>query len=424
MGISRAQKRKRDRHMLKFITQYKGLRRENYILFIGRIVTNLGSMIWPVLTLILTQKLGMTASEASLYMIVIGAIQLPLGLLGGRLADKYNKKHIIVFFDFISIIFYCICAFVPLSLTSIILLTVGSLFQCMEGPAYETLIADITTTENREKAYSLSYLGANIGLVASPSIAGFLFKDYLWLSFLISGCAIGVSTFLIFLFVKDINPVEETTEASSYQTAMDKNLSTWSVLKQNGIILLYIIEMALFWCAYGQWSFLLPIDIAATHGADLGALIYGFMNSENCIIVVLFTPIITQLFTKLFQTKKIVLGITMVLAGYIVFLLGIGLIPIYFVAIGLFTFGEIFASIACGPYVSERIPASHRGRINGILNIIQQVLSGIAMFAIGNLHTYCGSTAAWSMVLIMLSGAIVMSIILISLDKRRYSKLY
>ena len=411
-------------NILKLVTQYKGLRRENYILFIGRIVTNLGSMIWPVLTLILTQKLGMTASEASLYMIVIGAIQLPLGLLGGKLAAKYNKKSIIVFFDFISIIFYTICAFVPLGMTSIAFLTIGSLFQCMEGPAYETLIADITTTENREKAYSLSYLGMNIGLVASPSIAGFLFKDYLWLSFLISACAIGVSTLLIFLFVKDIKPVEETTEASSYQTAMDKELSTWSILKQNRIILLYIVEMALFWCAYGQWSFLLPIDIAGAHGADLGALLYGFLNSENCIIVVLFTPIITQLFSRLFQTKKIVLGIALVLSGYAAFLLGIGFIPVYFLAIALFTFGEIFTTIACGPYVSERIPASHRGRINGILNIIQQVLAGIAMFAIGNLHTYCGPRAAWAMVLSLLGGAIVLSLLMISQDRKRYPKLY
>ena len=43
---------------MKLLDQYRGLRREIYILFFGRIVTNLGSMIWPVLTMILSQKLG------------------------------------------------------------------------------------------------------------------------------------------------------------------------------------------------------------------------------------------------------------------------------------------------------------------------------------------------------------------------------
>lgn len=410
--------------MFKMISQYKGLRRENYILFIGKIVTNMGSMIWPVLTLILTQKLGMTAAQASVFTIVIGAIQLPLGLLGGKLADKYNKKHLIVIFDFISVVFYIICAFVPLSFTTIGLLTIGSLFQNMEGPAYETLIADITTTENREKAYSLSYLGANIGLVASPTIAGFLFKDYLWLAFLISGIAIGTSTVLIALFVKNITPVEENTEASTYQVAVDHETPIWEILKQNKIILVYVIEMALFWCSYGQWSFLIPIDIAGAHGADLGAQLFGMINSENCIIVVFFTPIITQLFAKLFQTGKMLVGTVLVLLGYIGFSMGIGFVPAYFIAIALFTFGEIFMTISTGPYTSERIPASHRGRINGVLNIIQSVLSGIAMFAIGNLHTYVSPSAAWSMVFAMLGGAMIINIFIVFLDKKYYPKLY
>lgn len=410
--------------MANLITQYKGLRRENYILFIGRIVTNMGSMIWPVLTLILTQKLGMTAAQASIYTIVIGAVQLPLSLLAGKLADKYNKKRLIVLFDCISIFFYIFCAFIPLSFKAIVMLSLGSLFQNMEYPAYETLIADITTTENREKAYSLSYLGANIGLVASPAIAGFLFKDYLWLSFLISGLAIGTSTLLIGLFVKDISIVKENTEASTYQKAMDDNTSTWSVIKSNKIMLIYIVEMAMFWCAYGQWGFLMPIDVASAHGADMGARIYGLMNSENCILVVLFTPVITQLFVKIFQTGKMVWGSILVVTGYVCFLLGLGHIPTYFIAIALFTFGEIFMTIACGPYTSERIPASHRGRINGVLNIMQSVLSGIAIFAIGNLHTYCGAKAAWTLVFAMLGAAVLMGIVIIFLDRKKYPALY
>lgn len=410
--------------MLKLISQYKGLRRENYILFIGKIVTNMGSMIWPVLTLILTQKLGMTPAEASIYTIVIGAIQLPLGLLGGKLADQYNKKHIIIFFDSISIIFYATCAFVPMSFVSIALLTVGSLFQNMEGPAYETLIADITTTKNREKAYSLSYLGANIGLVASPTIAGFLFKDYLWLSFLISAIAIGTSTILILFWVKDITPVEEHTEESAYQASVDSKTGAWTILKQNKIILIYIVEMALFWCAYGQWGFLLPIDIAGAHGADMGARIYGLINSENCIIVVLFTPIITQLFKKLYQTGKMAAGIVLVIAGYAAFCIGLGFIPTYFAAIALFTIGEIFMTISSGPYTSERIPASHRGRINGVLNIIQSVLSGIAMFAIGNLYTYVGPLSAWILVFTMLGIAMLINVVIMFMDRKYYPKLY
>ena len=48
---------------MHFFSQYRGLRRENYVLFFGRIVTNMGSMVWPMLTMILNQKLGYERRE-------------------------------------------------------------------------------------------------------------------------------------------------------------------------------------------------------------------------------------------------------------------------------------------------------------------------------------------------------------------------
>ena len=81
---------------MKLINQYRGLRREIYILVFGRIVTNLGSMIWPVMTMILSQKIGLSAAEISYYFVGSSLIMLPANLLGGRLADRFNKKWIIV----------------------------------------------------------------------------------------------------------------------------------------------------------------------------------------------------------------------------------------------------------------------------------------------------------------------------------------
>ncbi len=43
---------------MNLLSQYKGLRRENYVLCFGGLVTSMGSMIQPMMTLILSQKLG------------------------------------------------------------------------------------------------------------------------------------------------------------------------------------------------------------------------------------------------------------------------------------------------------------------------------------------------------------------------------
>ena len=406
----------------KLFSQYKGLRQEIYILFFGRVVTNLGSMVWPMLTMIMNQKLGLNASAIAIVMVLAGVLLVPANILGGKLADRFNKKKIIVIFDILSIVCYIICGIVPLSIVTIVLMLTAGVGQNLEGPSYNALLADLTTTADREKAYSLMYLGANLGLVLSPTIAGFLFKDYLWLSFIISGIAIGCSTLLIALKIKDITPVKDTSSESVYQKSRS-DVSIFTVLKENKVVVLFTVTMALYYSAYHQYTYLMPLDMGSVHG-ESGAALYGTVSSLNCIIVVIFTPIITRLLSNILNTKKIFIGQGLVMIGYITFIVFLGRIPVYYAAMLLFTWGEIITTISEGPYTSKRIPASHRGRINGVSSVLGFAFSSASQLSVGHLYDYNGSGAAWTLVIGMVAAAMILTLILIHLDRRAYPALY
>ena len=380
---------------MSLLNQYRGLRREIYVLFFGRIVTNLGSMIWPVMTMILSQKLGLSAAEISYYFVGSGIIMLPANLVGGKLADRCNKKRLIVFCDSVSIACFLLSAAIPLGIGTIFLFVLGGIFQSVEYPSYDALFADLSTTKDRERAYSLMYLGGNLGLVLSPTIAGILFKNYLWLSFLISGVSIGISTVLIAVLIKDITPVEDTGEEAEYQEKKD-GMSVFKVLRENPLLILYLVCGTLYAAAYGEYTFIMPLDMAAVHGDD-GAVIFGTASSLNCIIVVLFTPVITRVLRRMRETGKMLTGRIFIFAGYMVFLLMLGVIPGYYLAMLVFTWGEIFDTIADGPYVSTRIPASHRGRINGLMTVAYTAVTGGVDIAVGQIYDHAGSTWAWTL---------------------------
>ena len=407
---------------MKLFDQYKGLRRENYVLFFGTIVTNMGSMIWPMLTLILEQKMGMSAGKIALIMMVWSFACMPANLLGGRLADKLNKKKIILAGDSVSVICYVVCGLIPLSYVTIGLLMLASVFQSVEGPAYNALVADITPTRDREKAYSLSYLGVNLGLMVSPTLGGMLFKNYLWLAFIICGVAIGCSTLLIWFLVKNIDPVVEECEEAVYQRARE-NTSVWRVLRDNKPLLLFYLIMALYYAAYNQFSFLMPLEMGRIHG-DNGALIFGTVTSLNCIIVVIFAPLITNWFKKLRETAKMVVGTALLIVGYLVFILLLGHVPAYYAAIVLFTWGEIFNALAEGPYESRRVPSSHRGRLSSVLGVSQGILLSLFDVVLGKAYDAAGSRAAWTIVLASATLALLCGIRLIRIDRRKYPKLY
>ncbi|MBO4832366.1 MAG: MFS transporter [Oscillospiraceae bacterium] len=240
--------------------------------------------------------------------------------------------------------------------------------------------------------------------------------------FIISGVAIGCSTLLIYLKVKDTTPVKETSAISEYQSARGE-AGLITVLKENPVILLYVVAMALNTSAYRQFSYLMPLDLGRVHGEE-GALIFGTVNSLNCLIVILCTPLITTWFTRLTETKKTMAGFLLQTVGFVVFASMLGHIPWYYAAIILFTWGEIFTTVASGPYISSRVPASHRGRMNGVFSVIVAVFMSVSQLITGHLFDTLGSTSAWIFTYAIDAGAIVLCIWLIFSDRKRYPKLY
>lgn len=408
--------------MSGIFSQYRGLRRENYILFFGRMVTNFGAMVWPMLTMILNQKMGMSAGDTALVLVAAGVLMLPASLLAGRLADRCNKRMLIVCGDLASILLYLICGLLPLSGASIVLMIAAAVFQRMEDPAYNALIADITPTERRDAAYSLQYLGANIGMVLSPTIAGFLFREHLWLAFLINGGAIACSTCLIFFGLKNIAPAADGGARSEYQAAREDD-SLVRILRENPVLLLYLAIMAVESAAYQQFGYLMPLDLGRVHGED-GALVFGAVTSFNCLVVVALTPLFTRAFAHVSDPGKTLAGQCLQAAGFMVFALLLGRIPAYYVSMLLFTCGEIFITIAVGPFLANRIPASHRGRINGLDTVVCIAAQSASQTTSGRIFDRAGSGAAWGFTLGLCAISALLCVRLIFADRRRYPKLY
>lgn len=400
-------------------SQYKGLRKELYILFIGRIMTNMGAMIWPMFTLILNRKLGLNATVIAACMVIFSLVNLPVSLIGGKLADKLNKKNIIVVCDLVSIASFIYCAIVPVTITSIAIFAVASLFQTIEWPSYDALVADFSTSKDRERAYSLSYLGTNLGLVLSPTLAGFLFENHLNLAFLINGISIALSTILIFFRIRDVHRETDDSPASGYEADLDSKVSALSYIGHSRVVLLFIIAAALSNGVYSMYSYLMPLDMGITY-AERGSVLFGSMSSTNCIVVVTCTALITRLFRKIRESGKMLIGEGLILAGYLLFLLFIRQPIMCFVAITVFTFGEIFNTLSSSPFLTRRIPASHRGRIIAVMNVVCGLSSSAIQLAVGWIYDKAGSPTAWTTVIGIGVAEILIVAVMAAFDRKDY----
>ncbi|MBQ8803659.1 MAG: MFS transporter [Tyzzerella sp.] len=405
--------------MSRIFQMYKGLKKEVYILCFGRFVTAMGSLIWPMLTLILKSKLNFNAEQVALWFLVFGILQLPFGLTGGKLTDKYNKRNLILIFDLISVSLYILTAMLPLSTASLCIYYIGSLFQHMEWPAYDSLIAELTSDHDREKAYSLQYLASNLGVVFAPTLGGLLFNNYLWLSFLLCGLAVLSSTILIFLFVP--KTIEKAKNDNTYEERETGTL--WDILKARKILLIFAVISCVSHMVYTQFNYLLPIQMDEMF-LDQGAVFFGMLTSINGAVVICFTPLLTQLTLKWNDLKRIKLGMLIQTIGICSYFFYQKDLIFYMISMVFFTLGEVLHTLGVSPYISKRIPMSHRGRFTSINNIFMTMGSSLGNTIVGKLVVLYTFREGWILVFCIGMALLLLLVVYSGMDKKRFELLY
>jgi MFS family permease len=403
--------------------QYKGLRKEVYVLFIGRIITNMGALIWPMLTLILSNKMQMPAGEIAGLFVVFTIISLPITLLGGKLADRYNKRNIILFCNGITTVSYLLCGILPLSMVSIYLFFMAGAFGSMSWPAFDALVADLTLSKDRERAFSLEYLGANIGLVLAPTIGGLLFANHLNLAFLINSFSTFLSSLLIFNFIKDVTRIKDHSVAGLYETSEQHHTSIFTILSDRKLLLYYISLIAVMGVVYAQFNFLIPLNLEQLYGAQ-GAIIFGTITSVNCLVVIFGTPLMTTWFKNMRDVRKILWGEIFISLGLGMYIFIQGNIPFYYLSIVIFTIGEVFETLGKQPYISRRVPASHRGRVASFSMIFGQLIGAFSQRGIGWIIDQQGVVFTWYVIMVIGIVCIGGLLLLGLWDRKTYSLLY
>lgn len=376
------------------LNPYKGLPKEIYVIFIARIINGMGCFVMPLMAIILTEKIGLSRDMAGLYVSASQLLCMPAALIGGKLADTIGRKFLIVIFDSLAAVLYIICGLMTPSIPMLGVLTAACFCMWLAGPAHDSIIADLTTPDNRNGSYALSYMGWNIGFAVGPTVGGLLYKNHLPLVFIGDALTALISLGLIATFIKEtIHKTREDITDENRILERREEGSIISVLLKRPILIYFALIVFWYNFAYAQWSFLMPIHSVQNFSSH-GAQYFGWMASFNGIVVMLFTPLITKLSDKMNNMRRMVCGGLLYAVGF--GMLGIlNSLPFFFLSVLIFTWGEIILSISTMPFIANHTPASHRGRMNSILPMILGMGYTLGPLAMGNALTFISIENAW-----------------------------
>lgn len=379
------------------LSSYKGLAPSVYFLFIARTINSLGDFVYPLITMYLTLKLGMSENQTGFFVTLAAIAAGPGVLLGGYLGDRMERKKIIIGGQFASSILVLISVFYINTLTIAYLLILSMFFMSITRPIYNAMLIDFTHSDGeRKSAFSLLYLGINIGIAIGPLVAGVFFEDYLKGVFIgISICTL-ISTLLIILFVRESKISNNTTEVNSNPV---ESKNSFAVLFKRPILFTFILLSIFNFFIYIQYSFSMPLQMNSLFDQK-GPALYGSLMTVNAISVIILTPVLNSL------TKKI-LPILIIAIGALFYAIGFGMFyiaNIYFVislCTIIWTIGEIMVQTNLNVYIAKHSPISHRGRFNSFLLFTGSLGYSLGPYIMGKYINNFGVNLAWPLIFII-----------------------
>ncbi|HCL90742.1 MAG TPA: MFS transporter [Candidatus Atribacteria bacterium] len=407
----------------KMLNHYTKLPKSIYILFFARMVNSMGAFVYPFLTIYLTKTLSLDEGEAGFIVMLAVTAHLPGLLVGGRLADWLGRKKILLLFQGLAAICLIPCAFLNNPFLIPRLLILSAFFHGAAQPASTAMTTDLTNPGNRKAAFSLLYLGGNIGFAVGPLIAGFLYNNYLMWIFLGDAGTTFASLTLVYLFVKETLPSKEEIEESfklenNYGRAEKGNL--WQVLWKRPALLLFTLISLIYSFVYSQMSFSIPIQVVELFG-DKGPKIFGVIMTTNALVVSCLTIIIISL------THKIKPVLNVALAG-VLYAIGFGMIffitglPWFLFSTVIWSIGEILVTTNTNVYIANHTPMSHRGRFNAVIPVVMGAGFALGPLISGDYIREYGIKNVWPMIFFLSLAATLFMYILYLSGKKKENK--
>lgn len=374
------------------LSTYRGLPSPIYVLSLARGVSALGAFVYPFLTLTLTVRLRLSETEAGLILSVVGLVSLLGSLGGGWLSDRADKVRLLVFAQLGSALALICAGFLSDSLWLLLPLLGSTLSISCVRPASAALIAELTSKELRTRAFSLGHLGTNLGFSIGPLIAALLFEHapawIFWGDGLTTLLAAGVVWWRLGRRQGEPRPVEVLRPLPP-QSELEREVegSLWRVLRDRPQLVYYTMSSLLMSLAYAQVTFTLPITLTQLVGAR-GAELFGFVMSANGLFVLLLTPLITSWGEGTPHLAGLQRAALAYAVGFAVIALspllssgqggGVSLYLLLGLSVLIWTGGEVYTVNHGSAFVAQETPASHRGRVNGILPVILGLIRSVS----------------------------------------------
>jgi len=337
----------------------------------------------PLLMLELTGSALQVGLVVSLRMLP----QLVFGLLAGVVADRYDKRLVLIFSQALTMLMHVVLAILLLTgqlaiwhvyVTAFI----AGVSMAFNQPARQAMVPQLVPPETLLNALSLNTAAMNIMRVFGASLAGLLliFFDYGEVFLLNAVIFIGViwTTYKIKLVN---NLPEQPTEPHQQATLLSDFIDGFRFISHNQV-LLYLVALALTLFIFGLPYQQVFIPLLALNVLDIGRSGAGWMLAFSGIGALIGSLVIASL-RQINRRGLILMCLLLILGASLVLLAQSRWFTLSVLAL-IFTGGTVSAFMALhNSLLLEKSPASYHGRVMSLISLDRGLVSIGAILAGG-----------------------------------------
>lgn len=349
---------------MSYMKMLQGFHPIVYLLVLGSVLMNIGfGMVVPFFAIYIATY---TELNPAWIGFVVGAAAIGGmlgGLLGGTLSDLIGRKVIIVSSLFVSSLIYLGFILNAYPWLLIFLTLLKGFFIAFYEPCAKAIIADLTEVKLRKRAFTLRYVGVNLGFAIGPIIGvliGVTSQSTLpfFITFILLIC------YAIILHIKLSNNLTFNQTAANTPHKVSFKISMTAIRKDT-VLLLFLVGGILATSVHGQFSVVLSqyFDLELPHALTYLMLLW----SIHSIIIILLSLPITKIMERLSSFQAIVIGTLLFAIG----IMGFGFSFTFWslcISMIIFTVGEILLIPAEYAIIDEIAPEHLKGTYYGAFN--------------------------------------------------------
>lgn len=380
-------------------------------------IASIGDFIYLVaINIIVYQLTGSAAAVAGLW--IIGPLtNIVTKFWTGSFIDYRSKRKVIIVTYITRAVLICLIPVAPNMVVIYGILVLLSVAKSFFNPSSMTYVTLVVPKEKRKRFNSIRSFTSSGAFIIGPSIGGALIlatsiEMTLWLNavfFLIA------AILLLFLPEKESIIKDEIPALTVSQVVQDFQVVQTFISKNKYVSFIYLtfILVMIFSFAMDTQEVVFTQRVVGLSEFD-----YSLLISITGIGSVIGAFLLTLLSNRLSLRYMIVIGITMMTVGYVIYAISWSFLSIVvgFVILGFF---NVFLNAGIMTFYQNNIPVEIMGRVTSIFQLIQSAGQVLFILAIGFIAELVSLRITIIMLaLIMLISAIVFSIFVLRQDKK------